>query len=211
MKSSKQLHIEAIKRADAALNGGSGSGNWGHGGRPGVRGGSGKGIGSKGARGGIKRVVREDKYIKQVTHSLKVNGGRNTIESDMVYDKTNGKITLNASATGNIDVRDTMAYHSLTYKSTKEAIGTKGFDIVQPKGEITREVREDSYSKQVDFNARPDGMWTSSRVTKVKKDGLGEKAGDITINTSATGDLSIQQMQTHQYMVYQAIREANKI
>lgn len=43
MKSSKELYYEAIKRVDAVLNGGSGSGNWGHSGREGKVGGSGKG------------------------------------------------------------------------------------------------------------------------------------------------------------------------
>jgi len=204
MKSAKELFEESIKRADNAINyspkqARGDDGKWTSGG------------GATGKSSGVKRVVREDKYIKQVTHSLKVNGGKNTIESDMIYDKTKEKVMLNASATGSISVKDTMAYHNMISKSVKEGIAVKGHIIVAPKEGITKEVRDSTYIKQVDFNAKPDGMWTSSRVTKVKKDGLGEKAGDITINTSATGDLSIQQMQTHQYMVYQAIREANKI
>ncbi len=66
MKSSKELYYEAIARVDMALNGGRGSGNWGHGGRPGKIGGSGKGISSK---------IIKPNVMKGMFESAKENGG----------------------------------------------------------------------------------------------------------------------------------------
>lgn len=169
----------------------------------------------------ITKIVREDKYQKQVEYNI-IND-KMAVSSTATVQKQNGilgikkgDVGINTSASGPLSVKDAKSFHSMVGKANSEAIKlNKKYGVSSlpnSKTKITKDVKESDHIKEITFEMKNDRVWQRSTVTKFKADGvLGIKAGDTSVNTSASGSLRADDSQTYHSMVGKAIKEAEKI
>lgn len=176
--------------------------------------------GPSGSSNKITSTTREDNYQKQVKYEIHndrfwVSSTATAQKQDGILGIKKGDVTINTSASSDLSVKDTKSFHSLIGSANKEGVSMhkqySSKSLPKTNAKITKKVIEDGWRVQVNYEMKSDKAWTTSYVTKYKKGGFGIKDGEVNINTSASGDLTIGDAQVHHEMVGKAITSASAL